>query len=67
MTVKTLAVKCPTCRKEVLMTPKYPERPFCSKRCKLIDFGEWASESHAIPGEEMLDEEWSEDMDRRET
>lgn len=67
MTVKTLAVKCPTCKKEVLMTPKYPDRPFCSKRCKLIDFGEWATESHKIPGEELLDEEWSEDMERRDS
>ncbi len=67
MTVKTIAVKCPTCKQEVLMTPKFPDRPFCSKRCKLIDFGEWATESHKIPGEELLDEEWSEDMERRET
>lgn len=46
------------------MTSKYPDRPFCSKRCKLIDFGEWATESHRIPGEELLDEEWSEDVER---
>lgn len=51
MTVKTLAVRCPTCRKEVLMTPAFPQRPFCSRRCQLIDLGEWASESHSIPGE----------------
>jgi len=53
MTVKTLSVKCPTCQKEVLMTPAFPERPFCSRRCKLIDLGEWASEGHRIPGEEV--------------
>lgn len=51
MTVKTLSVKCPTCAKEVLMTPTFPDRPFCSKRCKLIDLGEWASEGHKIAGE----------------
>lgn len=51
MTVKTLSVKCPTCQKEVLMTPAFPDRPFCSRRCKLIDLGEWASEGHKIPGE----------------
>lgn len=28
-----------------------PWRPFCSERCKLIDLGEWASESHRIAGE----------------
>lgn len=57
-TVKTLSVKCPTCKKEVLMTSAFPDRPFCSKRCKLIDLGEWASEGHRIAGEE-LDEETS--------
>ena len=50
--VKTLSVRCPTCGDEVLMTTKSPERPFCSKRCKLIDLGEWASESYSIPTED---------------
>jgi hypothetical protein len=26
-------------------------RPFCSKRCRLIDLGAWASESHRIKGD----------------
>jgi endogenous inhibitor of DNA gyrase (YacG/DUF329 family) len=30
-------------------TSDNPWRPFCSERCKLIDLGEWASESHRIP------------------
>jgi endogenous inhibitor of DNA gyrase (YacG/DUF329 family) len=25
-------------------------RPFCSKRCKLIDLGDWAAEWHVIRG-----------------
>jgi hypothetical protein len=29
-------------------------RPFCSKRCKLIDFGEWATEKHSIPGDPVF-------------
>ena len=53
MSVKTLAVRCPTCSSEVLMTSAYPERPFCSRRCKLIDLGEWAAESHRIEGEPL--------------
>jgi endogenous inhibitor of DNA gyrase (YacG/DUF329 family) len=56
MTVKTLSVRCPTCKKEVLMTPAFPERPFCSRRCKLIDLGEWAAEGHRIAGEPVMDE-----------
>lgn len=55
MTVKTLSVRCPTCKKEVLMTPAFPERPFCSRRCKLIDLGEWASEGHRIAGEPVME------------
>jgi endogenous inhibitor of DNA gyrase (YacG/DUF329 family) len=43
-------VKCPTCGKSVAWSEKNPWRPFCSERCKLIDLGEWANESHRIPG-----------------
>lgn len=38
---------CPICKKEV---PRdHPDMPFCSKRCRLIDLGNWASEKYAIP------------------
>ena len=43
-------VKCPTCGKET----EYKEnefRPFCSERCKLIDFGAWADEEFSLPTE----------------
>lgn len=44
-------VKCPTCKKEVEWITTSTFRPFCSKRCRLIDLGEWASEKHAIPAD----------------
>lgn len=44
-------INCPTCAKEIIWSTEEPSRPFCSERCKLIDLGEWASESHRIPGE----------------
>lgn len=44
-------LNCPNCGNAILWNDDYPHRPFCSKRCKQIDFGDWASESHAIPGE----------------
>lgn len=50
-------VKCPTCDQEVEWNDKSKWRPFCSERCRLIDLGEWASESHRIPGQETLPEE----------
>jgi uncharacterized protein len=41
--------KCPTCNKPVEMGPHNPHRPFCSERCKLIDFGHWADEDYRMP------------------
>jgi uncharacterized protein len=50
-------VACPTCRKRVDWTPEAKWRPFCSERCKLIDFGAWANESYRIPAVERDDDE----------
>lgn len=46
-------VKCPHCDKPVPWSPASRFRPFCSERCKLIDLGAWATESHRIPGEAL--------------
>ena len=27
---------------------EYPQYPFCSKRCKLIDLGRWLSEDYKV-------------------
>jgi hypothetical protein len=43
-------VKCPTCGREAEYTGN-EYRPFCSERCKLIDFGAWADEEFALPAE----------------
>ncbi len=45
-----LKVNCPTCKKDVVWNEQSQFRPFCSKRCQLIDLGEWANESHVIEG-----------------
>ena len=45
-----MIVKCPTCHKPVEWSEKNPWRPFCCERCKLIDLGEWASDSYVIRG-----------------
>jgi endogenous inhibitor of DNA gyrase (YacG/DUF329 family) len=42
-------VICPRCRGETEWEEN-PYRPFCSKRCKLIDLGLWIDERYAIPG-----------------
>lgn len=45
-------VNCPTCQKIVPWQEESTFRPFCSKKCQLIDFGDWANESNAIPVED---------------
>ncbi|MFV2057462.1 MAG: DNA gyrase inhibitor YacG [Thiohalomonadales bacterium] len=49
----TTNVDCPSCGKSIPWSTDNPWRPFCCERCKLIDFGEWASESHKIAGESV--------------
>ena len=44
----TLKVPCPTCDKSVIWNNNNEFRPFCSKRCQLIDLGDWAEENHKI-------------------
>lgn len=48
-----MILSCPTCQKPVEWSAAAKWRPFCSERCRLIDLGEWMSERHAIPGEEL--------------
>ena len=50
-------IKCPTCKKELTWDKDNPYRPFCSERCRLIDLGEWANESHRISGDHSINEE----------
>lgn len=55
-------VNCPTCDAPVVWNEKSAFRPFCSKRCQLIDLGEWADEEKRIPSSGDLSEsdDWSE-------
>ena len=44
-------MKCPTCGTPTEYQDN-PYRPFCSERCKLLDFGAWVNEEYAVPAEE---------------
>jgi len=44
----TRIVTCPTCGGDSVYAPTNPFRPFCSERCKTLDFGAWASDSHRV-------------------
>lgn len=52
-------VACPQCKKEAVWDHKNHYRPFCSERCKLIDLGQWFSESYRIPHADSNPEEES--------
>jgi endogenous inhibitor of DNA gyrase (YacG/DUF329 family) len=49
-------VRCPTCAGDSIYALSNRFRPFCSKRCKNIDLGAWASEQFAVPSEAPLDD-----------
>ena len=50
-------VRCPTCSGDSVYAADNPFRPFCSERCKNIDFGGWASESYRMKATPPKDED----------
>ena len=44
-------MRCPICKKPA-EAENNPPRPFCSERCKLIDFGNWADENYRMSSQE---------------
>jgi endogenous inhibitor of DNA gyrase (YacG/DUF329 family) len=54
-------VPCPRCGKAAVLGPDNKWRPFCSERCRIIDLGEWASESYRVPIEDQQDPSDAED------
>lgn len=56
MPEKTAIIECPSCKRRVEWSPRSRYRPFCSRRCKLIDLGAWLDGSHRIAGPELDDE-----------
>lgn len=45
-----MIVACPICRKEAEWEGN-PHRPFCSERCRMIDFGAWVAGEYSVPAE----------------
>lgn len=50
--MKPRLVNCPICGTAAPFDSSNPFRPFCSERCKLIDLGQWATESYRVPAAE---------------
>lgn len=60
---KVALVPCPTCGREVPYDATSPFRPFCSERCRLIDFGDWANERYRVPEQTPPDGQAGHDPD----
>ncbi len=61
---KPLEVRCPSCGQMHTYSTENPYRPFCSKGCKAIDLGAWASEQYRVeakPSREDLLEDLMDD------
>ncbi len=42
-------------------------RPFCSRRCQLVDLGRWLQGQYRLPGEELFSPDVIEDGDDGQT
>lgn len=60
--MKPRKIKCPRCGETATYSPENPFRPFCSKRCRLIDLGEWADEGYKIPSQSENPEDLENDL-----
>lgn len=49
MRMREPEVNCPHCGTMVIWNTASTYRPFCSERCKLIDLGQWATDSYRLP------------------
>lgn len=60
-----MRIVCPICKK-ITTWEENPNRPFCSRRCKLIDLGRWAGGEYRIPSSEPVQAEEEKSDDRKE-
>lgn len=45
---KPRIVRCPQCGGDSVYGPDNPWRPFCSRACRSLDLGAWASEDYRV-------------------
>jgi len=51
-----MIIVCPVCKNKTTWEEN-PWRPFCSERCKLVDFGKWVSDEYRIAGTKQEEEQ----------
>lgn len=56
-------VSCPSCQRKIEWSDRWPQRPFCSERCRLIDLGAWASEEYRIAAQAPTREDWQDEAE----
>ncbi|MEO8858091.1 MAG: DNA gyrase inhibitor YacG [Burkholderiaceae bacterium] len=64
---KTRTVACPTCKGDSVYDSANPFRPFCSERCKNIDFGAWAEEDFRLAANPDPDLDLDQNQDQDQT
>jgi endogenous inhibitor of DNA gyrase (YacG/DUF329 family) len=54
-----IKVQCPICQRVMMgqTNAEWPQFPFCSPRCKLVDLGRWLGEKYTYPIESEAPEE----------
>ena len=60
---QTLTVKCPGCQTKTRWSTQNPSRPFCSESCKNGDFIAWANEERIVPGDDLMSDVFSDDLE----
>jgi uncharacterized protein len=60
-----MKVKCPICDRAMPgQKVEWPDHPFCSPRCRMIDLGRWLGEDYKIPAKNQpVDEDESSDKE----
>jgi len=63
-----IQVRCPICDRlmQGQSQAEWPDFPFCSARCRLIDLGRWLGERNGIPVEAGMDDR-TEQLDANDT
>lgn len=60
-------VRCPICDAPMPGNwADYPEYPFCTKRCKLVDLGRWLGEGYKVPADDRGSADATEPEDGRD-
>ncbi len=54
-------MRCPTCDK-IVLSEGNASRPFCSKRCRLLDLNSWLTEQYRVPVDDGMVEQEDDDV-----